>query len=115
MIIKVTANGIVLPSPISISINDEVIWSSDTGRTTSGIMVGDVVTQKVTVSIEWGYLLKEEYDIIHNAIYSAKFFPVVIEGLDIDITAYRGAITKIPTNVGGDIYYKSSNVDFIER
>lgn len=34
------AGGVVLPAPVSITVNDEIIWSADTGRTMSGQMVG---------------------------------------------------------------------------
>ena len=37
------AGGIVLPSPVSLTINDELIWSEETGRTLSGLMVGEII------------------------------------------------------------------------
>lgn len=115
MIIEIKANGVVLPSPVSISVNDEIIWSSDTGRTLSGEMVGDIVATKDTVSIQWAWLTNNEMNTIHNAIHNGKFFPLVIEAIGIDITAYRGAITKSPRNVGTDVFYESASVDFIAR
>ena len=36
----------VLPAPDTLSIGDEIIWSSSTGRTLSGYMTGDVVAEK---------------------------------------------------------------------
>ena len=35
-----------LPAPTALTVNNEIIWSSDTGRTLSGKMVGDVVAEK---------------------------------------------------------------------
>ena len=35
-----------LPAPTSLSVNDELIWTSDTGRTLAGLLVGDVVAEK---------------------------------------------------------------------
>lgn len=35
-----------LPAPVSISINDEIIWTSDTGRTLAGYMIGNPVAEK---------------------------------------------------------------------
>ena len=32
-----------LPAPTEITVNDEIIWSSNTGRSTSGEMIGDVI------------------------------------------------------------------------
>ena len=37
------AGNVVLPAPSQISIEDEIIWTSDTGRTLSGQMFGDVI------------------------------------------------------------------------
>lgn len=41
-----TANGVALPAPTVIKIDNEIIWSSNTGRTSSGAMAGDVVAEK---------------------------------------------------------------------
>ena len=41
-----TVGGVELPSPTSIQIDDEIIWSSDSGRDLSGLFAGDVVAQK---------------------------------------------------------------------
>lgn len=57
-----------LPAPTSLSVNDEIIWSSDTGRTLSGRMVGDPVAQKKTVSLKWEYLTEAEEKIIKNTL-----------------------------------------------
>ena len=40
------AGDIVLPAPVAISVNDELIWSSDTGRLMDGTMAGEVIAQK---------------------------------------------------------------------
>ena len=40
------SGSVVLPAPVSLSVNDELIWTSDTGRTLSGRMVGDVIAEK---------------------------------------------------------------------
>lgn len=115
MIISIVANGIALPSPTKISIGDEIIWTSDTGRTLAGLMVGGIIDTKETLSIEWSWLEKQAFDVVNGAIHGAKFFSVLVEALDIDMTAYRGAITKVPRNVGEDVYYETASVDFIQR
>ena len=48
-----------LPAPVSLSVNDEIIWTSDTGRTLAGYMVGDPVAEKKTISIKWGILTEQ--------------------------------------------------------
>lgn len=45
----------VLPSPVSISVNDQIIWSANTGRSASGSMIGDVVARKERHSYKVGH------------------------------------------------------------
>ena len=59
-----------LPAPTSLSVNDEIIWSSDTGRTLSGRMVGDPVAQKKTVSLKGENLTGGGGKIIKNNLVS---------------------------------------------
>mgnify|MGYP000583136728 CR=1 FL=1 len=60
LIIK--ANGVTLPSPVSISTTDEILWSSNTGRSTSsGKMLGDVIAEEDKA--------ESEKRISHGAIY----------------------------------------------
>ena len=46
-----SVSGTALPSPTSLQVDDEIIWSSDSGRDLSGLFSGDVITQKKTVTI----------------------------------------------------------------
>lgn len=112
------AGSIVLPAPVSLSVNDELIWSSDTGRTMDGTMVGEIVAEKKTLSIKWGCLMEKDIALIKRGII-AGFFPVTFrdEGLDITITAYRGTLSKEQIGWLGDgnFWYKSASVDLIER
>lgn len=52
---EITINGIRLASPVEITAADEIIWSSSTGRSASGIMAGDIIAAKRNLSINWGY------------------------------------------------------------
>lgn len=47
------SGSVTLPAPVEISVNDEIIWSSNTGRLASGEMAGDVIAEKKDVSIKW--------------------------------------------------------------
>ena len=69
------SGAVVLPSPVSISVNDEIIWTSDTGRTLSGKMVGDPVAEKKTVSVKWGTLTEAEMLLIKNTL-TKGYFPI---------------------------------------
>ena len=108
----------VLPAPTAISVNDEIIWSSNTGRTASGLMVGDVVAQKKNISIEWGVLKESELALIKRVMI-AGFFPFSFrdDGIDITISSYRGTLSKKQLGWLGDgiFYYKSASVSVIQK
>lgn len=112
------AGGIILPAPVSISVNDELIWTSDTGRLMDGTMQGEVVAEKKTVAIKWGILTEEDLKLIKKGII-VGFFPIVFhdDGVDMQITTYRGTLSKEQIGRLGDgiFYYRSASVDLIER
>lgn len=107
-----------LPSPTSISINNEIIWSSNTGRiATSGKMVGDVVANKETISIAWGVLTQAQLDVIENNL-PGGFFEITINlGKSHTVTVYRGTIATsyLGKLQDGIHYYKSATVDLIQQ
>lgn len=112
------AGGTVLPAPVSLSVNDELIWTSDTGRLMDGTMAGDVVDGKKTVSMKWGVLTESEVAVIKNNLVSG-FFPFTFrdDGLTFTIEVYRGTLSKEHLGWLGDgiYYYKSASVDVIQR
>lgn len=112
------AGDTALPAPVSITVNDEIIWTSGTGRTLSAFMAGDVVAEKKTVSIKWGYLTENEMVLIKEKLI-AGFFPFTFhdDGVDITIESYRGTLSKEQLGRLGDgiFWYKSATVDIIQR
>ena len=85
----------VLPAPVEITSNDEIIWSSHTGRAASGNMIGDVVAQKKNISIKWGVLEESELATIKKVLI-AGFFPFSFrdDGAELTINVYRGTLSK---------------------
>ena len=112
------AGGVVLPAPVSISVNDEIIWTSATGRTMDGTMVGDPVADKKTVSIKWGVLPESEVVLIRRTL-TAGFLPFTFrdDGINVTIEVYRGTISKEQIGRLGDgiFWYRSVPVDSIPR
>ena len=98
---EISVGGVALASPVEISINNEIIWSSSTGRSASGLMTGDVIAEKRTFSIKSKLV--------------AGFFTANILGQS--ITGYRGTITE--TVMGrlsdGVTYYNGLSVSIIEQ
>lgn len=106
-----------LPSPVSITSGDEIIWSSNTGRGDNGKMQGDVVAKKKSVSIQWAVLSEKEVKILEENLV-AGFFPFTFRdgGKAIEITAYRSTISKQHLGYAGGIYYyKSVEVQIIQQ
>ena len=107
-----------LPAPVSIKVDDEIIWSSSTGRALDGTMLGDVVAEKKTLSISWGVLQEDELVLIKNKLV-AGFFPITFhdDGQDITITSYRGTLSKevIGELDDGIFYYRSARVSIIQQ
>lgn len=79
-----TINGVTMPSPAlqGVTISTEKIWSKDTGRTSSGKMVGTIVAIKATVSIKWAALTPNEVATIEAAVSDADNPFVPMEYVD---------------------------------
>lgn len=111
------SGSITLPAPVEISVNDEIIWSSNTGRVASGEMAGDVIAEKKDVSIKWGILEESELKVIKQVMI-AGFFPISFrdDGVDLTITTYRGTLTKEQLGwLGGTYFYKSASVSIVQK
>ena len=102
-----------MPSPVEVSVDNEIIWSEDSGRTLDGDMVADVVAEKQTLSISWGYLTDSQLEMIKTYMI-AGFFPISFCG--ITITVYRGTLSYvIAGEYGGEIWYKSASVKVVQQ
>lgn len=112
------AGAVELPCPVSLTSGDELIWSSNTGRVTSGEMTGDVIAEKKNLEIKWGILAESEVLKIKENLKSG-FFPVTFrdDGLEITIQSYRGSLSKEHLGYIGDgiYYYRSVSASIIEK
>ena len=107
------AGGVLMPSPVEVSVDDEILWSEDSGRTLDAEMVADVVAQKKTLTITWGYLTDDQLETIRQYML-AGFFPVSFCG--ISITTYRGTLTSVVAGeFGGEIWHKSASVKVVQK
>ena len=106
-----------LPSPVELSTADEIIWSSNTGRSATGKMIGDVVAEKKTFEIRWGVLTKSQKDVIAQRLTSGFVsFQVVIDGNSTTIDVYRGTLNaSLLGTYGGVTYYKEASVSVVQQ
>jgi len=112
------AGEVDLPGPVELSVDDEIIWSSNTGRTADATMAGDVLAEKKTLTIKWGILTEIEEVTIKTNLKSG-FFPITFhdDGIDITILTYRGTLSKVHKGYldDGIYYYQSVSVEIIEQ
>jgi hypothetical protein len=107
------AGGVLMPSPTEVSIDDEIIWSEDSGRTLAGTMVADVVAEKKTLSITWGFMTDSDFEKIKTYMI-AGFFPISFCG--VSITSYRGTLSHVVAGkFGGEIWHKSASVKVVQQ
>lgn len=108
-----------LPSPTSIKHNDEIIWSTNTGRTSTGKMVGDVIAEKKNLEITWEFLRDPDIRLIRQQI-KAGFFDIWLPdcGETLKITAYRSTLAYEDGGPLGDGYghlYRTATVSVIQQ
>lgn len=112
------ANGVVLPAPVELKTDDEIIWASNTGRMSNGDMSGDVITEKKTITIKWKFLMESELKLIKDNLI-AGFFPFSFrdDSLMLTISTYRGTLSK--TSIGrlddGVYWYSDVSVKIIQK
>ena len=108
------ASGVELPSPVSMSVGNEIIWSSNTGRVSSGLMLGTVITEKKTVSVGWGMLTESQINEIEKRMPKGFIKMYILGTL---YTVYRGTLNKELKGYIGDgiLYYQSATTDIVER
>ena len=109
---------IELPAPVEISVGNEIIWASNTGRASTGKMIGDVIAEKETLQITWGIITAAEKNKIKKYLKTG-FYPVVIniDGTEHEIQVYRGTLTSEALGKldDGIYYFRSVSVDIVEQ
>ena len=71
---KINGISVAEPKKEGVTITDEPIWASNTGRGSDGTMIGDIVAWKTTVQVEWPALSFADSKVIADAIKKAGAF-----------------------------------------
>ena len=124
-----TINGhsVAEPKIGGIGVTDEPIWSSNTGRSSTGKMIGDIVGWKTTIEVAWPTLTYAQAKAIRDAIRGAgNFFTITYP--DIEGGIENGALktqskTVYCANIPRVLYslnpkyrrYADITIQFIER
>lgn len=116
-------NGIRVSTPKinGITVTDEPIWASNTGRSSTGKMIGDIVAWKTTVAVSWPPLSFDDAKKIRDAVKNAGPF-FVIEYYDFDDkkmvskTVYADHIPRtLYSLVEKSQKYKDITINFTEQ
>lgn len=116
-------NGTTVKTPKlgGITITDEPIWTSKTGRSTDGTMLGEIVAWKTTISVTWGPLTFAESKKIRNAIKSGgNFFKIKYHDDDaekmVEKTVYVGNMPRtVYSLVASCRWHTDCTINFIEQ
>ena len=116
-------NGVTVKEPKlgGVSVTDEPIWSSNTGRSASGKMIGDIVAMKSTIEIAWTPLSFADMKKIRDAIISGgEFFSITYPdpavGANVTKTVYCGNIPRLLYSLSSRYpRYQDVTIQFIER
>lgn len=104
-------NGVAMPTPSKITAAKEPIWSSNTGRSSTGLMVGDIICYKYKLQIEWPTLSQAESAQLDRAVTGSAFFSVKF----IDPTDSSGGFTTKTMYANGATYPVYSYVNGLPR
>ena len=65
-----TIGGKKMPDPAieGVTISTEKVWSANTGRTSSGKMVGSIIATKTTIKLKWPVLTYQQALTIEEAV-----------------------------------------------
>lgn len=93
-------NGVLMPTPAlnGVTISSNKVWSANTGRTTTGKMVGTIVCVKHKIAIKWPPLTEAQAAVIEAAVSDTDnpFVPVQytdMAGNTVTYTMYFGDVT----------------------
>lgn len=109
-----------MPEPRSIEIGKEKIWSSNTGRTDSGKMNGDIIAIKTQLKIKWGVLSAEQTALIDKYLSESFFACTYLDpgngNAETTKEFYAGTPAyPVYSYVNGLPDYQGVGVDLIER
>lgn len=89
-VLKIDSTWVADPALGGITITDEPIWASNTGRSSTGKMIGDIVAWKTTIEVSWPPLTFDQAKTIRNALKNAgEFFTLTYYDMDASETVTK--------------------------
>ena len=116
-------NGITVATPKQggVVITEEPIWASNTGRSSTGKMIGDIVAWKTTIAVSWPPLsfsaAKEIIDAIMDAgaFFKIKYYDLSTKSMK-EKTVYASNIPRTLYSLAdGHQKYTDITITFVEQ
>lgn len=110
--IKVGSNWVDLPEPAKegLAITREPIWGTNTGRSASGKMTGDIITHKTTIAVTWPPLSAADTATILDAVEGAgSFFDIRFTN---DVGSGTATYTVYASNLPRTVYSLAPGLAF---
>ncbi len=110
-----------MPKQGGITVTEEPIWAGNTGRSSTGKMVGDIVAWKTTIAVTWPPLSFAAAKTLRDAIKNAEpFFKIKYYDFSADTmtekTVYAGSVPRtLYSLVAGHRLYTDITVTFVEQ
>lgn len=122
-VIELYINDVKVKAPKvgGVSYKPEKVWSTNTGRTASGKMVGTIKCIIRTLAITWGALTEAEKDLIETQVSNVNLPFTTLrmklaDGSELNMECYFGTPTfEGYDRIGGSWRYTSGKVEGIER
>lgn len=123
---KIASTTVKDPKRGGIAVTDEPIWSANTGRSSTGKMIGDIVAWKQTIEVSWPPLTYAEMKAIRDAIVGAgEFFSIeypditsgnTLSNMTTTKTVYCANVPRLLDSTS-TVYqrYTDVTIQFIER
>jgi len=109
------------PKQGGLTVTDEPIWASNTGRSSTGKMIGDIVAWKTTISASWPPLSFLEAKTIRDAVIEAgPFFDIEYYDFSsastVKKTVYAASIPRTLYSLADKCQkYKDITITFVEQ
>lgn len=114
-------NGYTPPAPDKDGyiVTENKIWSKNTGRTASGLMVGDITAKKYSIALKWSDLKQSKVTEIDQAINTKAFFDVTFENQRGEVLTRKFYSDDPPYGkkiyIDGEMKYSSFTVTLTEK
>ena len=108
------------PDKDGISVTYEPLWSSNSGRTASGLFVGDIIAEKITIDITLTNLSDSEVGMLEEQLKNAFLTVSVIDPKDpakrITIESYKTSRTyQLSCVKQGRARLNTVTLNFVQR